>query len=192
MRIQTLALVFLAAVLPAAALAQKSKATAKPESDAGAVVPVMRAPSTSDIQELNPAWLMVDKRKKLALSDSQVVQFKALEQKIRERNKALLTEYDSVRRDFHPPSGSIARAKPKSEVDVPISNDRDTERAQSQLRVLNYIIRQLADRRKQDVDETLALFTDQGQKKKAMDFIKDQDDDLARMLPRGGSPGGTD
>jgi hypothetical protein len=193
MRFRTFVVLVLAAAFPAVGEAQRSKAASKPETEAGGgSVPEMRAPSMRDVEELNPAWLMVDKKKKLALSDSQVAQFKTLELKIRERNKDLLVQYDSIRRNFHPPSGRNTKKMTNEEIQVVQPTDRELETARTQLRVLNYLIRQFADRRKQDVDETLALFTDEGQKKKAMEFLKDQDEGLARMLPRGGPPGGSD
>lgn len=41
---------------------------------------------------------MVEKRKKLSLTDSTIAQLKALEEAIRERNKVALAVYDSVRK----------------------------------------------------------------------------------------------
>lgn len=191
--IRMIPLVLVGALLPAATFAQRSgtrsEATSGSRRDSKRG-PTMRAPSTREIEELNPAWLMGDKRRKLSLSDSQVTQFKALEEKIKERNKTLLTEYDSIRRDFHAPTGNIARVAPGSEPQIGGPTDREMEKAMQQMRVMHYIITQIADRRKQDVDETLALLKDDAQKKKALDLLKDQDDDLAKLLPKNGPPPG--
>ena len=43
-------------------------------------------PSTDELQDLNPARLFVDWRKKLTLVDSQVAQMTAVEKRIRDRN----------------------------------------------------------------------------------------------------------
>ena len=45
-----------------------------------------RPPSADALQDLNPARLFVDRRKKLTLADSQVAQMKAVEKRIRDRN----------------------------------------------------------------------------------------------------------
>jgi len=195
MHTRTLVFIALSAALPATAHAQRggggaSRATAKPNLDTPAM-PSLRAPSTGDVEELNPAWKMLDKRKKLALTDSQVAQLKAIQQRIADRDKPLLATYDSVRRDFHPPAARSLRGLSDAEQSALQPSDIELAKSRTQLRVLNNIIGMIARERPQDVEATLAIFTDEAQKKKAKDFIKDQDDDLARMLPsRGAPPGG--
>lgn len=195
MQTRTLVFIALTATLPVTAHAQRggggvSRATAKPNLDTPAL-PSLRAPATDDVEELNPAWKMLDKRKKLALTDSQVAQLKALQQRIADRNKPLLATYDSVRRDFHPPAARSMRGLTDAEQAAMQPSDIELAKPRMQLRVMNNIIGLIAKERPRDVEATLAIFTDEAQKKKAMDFIKDQDDDLARMLPsRGAPPGG--
>jgi hypothetical protein len=68
----------LVAVLPACAFAQRGRiATNKSPADP-ASTPIVRYPTVGDVEDHNPASLLVGKRKKLALADSTVAQLKAL------------------------------------------------------------------------------------------------------------------
>jgi hypothetical protein len=63
----------------------------------------IKFPSASDLQKLNPAALIVDKRKKVSLDDGQVTALTAIRSKIYERNADVLARYDSIRKDYKPP-----------------------------------------------------------------------------------------
>src|SRR6202166_1923887 len=84
--------------IPACAFAQKGRiATDKSPSDPP-LAPTVRYPTVRDVEDNNPTPLLVDKRKKLALTDSSVAQLKSLEKIIKARNAPTLAMYDSVRR----------------------------------------------------------------------------------------------
>lgn len=195
MRMRSAVFLALTTALPAAVHAQRgggggvSRPTARPALDMPDM-PVLRAPSLRDVQELNPAWKLLDKRRKLALTDSQVAQLKAIEQRIADRDKPLLVTYDSVRRDFHPPEARSMSGLSDAEKAAMQPSDVELARPRMQLRVMQNIIGLIARERPRDVEATLAICTDGAQKKKAMDYLKDQDDDLARMLPPLGAPPG--
>lgn len=196
MRMRSLVFIALMTALPAAAHAQRggggggtSRATARPNLDTPDM-PALRAPSLRDVEELNPAWKLLDKRRKLALTDSQVAQLKGIEQRIADRDKPLLVTYDSVRHDFHPPAAHAMSGLSDAEKAAMQPSDVELVKPRMQLRVMHNIIGLIAKERPHDVEATLAIFTDGAQKKKAMDYLKDQDDDLARMLPSLAAPPG--
>jgi hypothetical protein len=137
-------------------------------------------PVAKDIEKLNPASLLLDKKKKVALSDSQVTAMKALELKIFERNGALLAKYDSVRKDFKPPTQSSDRNE------RPDSTQRG---AMVQMRTMRDLIIQLADRRRDDVADALALVSED-KRKDAAKLLDDQDKAFGDLIPNMGGAGG--
>ena len=137
-------------------------------------------PVAKDLEKLNPAALLVDKRKKLSLTDSQVAPLKTLELKIYERNGALLAQYDSVRKDYRPPSGQATTA----------ADDKAQADAIAQMRMMRSILDQLIDRRRADVQEALSLVPEE-QKKKAAEFLDKQDKEFLEQIPSSSAvPGG--
>jgi hypothetical protein len=139
-----------------------------------------RWPSKSDIEDLNPAALMLDKKKKFPLSDEQVTQLKALEKKFRDSNAPLLAEYDSLRRNARPLQNSDSKAMP---------SPAEMQNMQMAIRGLRQAVDALRIMRKNDVDETVAYFTDPAQKSKAEDFIKEQQEEFAKLFPGGDDRG---
>src|ERR1039457_2079215 len=101
-------------------------------------------PEAKDLQKFNPASLLIDKKKKLSLADSQVAALKALESKIYERNAALLVQYDSLRSAYRPPARD-ANATP--------SPGADSARTASltQMRFMRSLLDSLSERRRLDV-----------------------------------------
>ena len=137
-------------------------------------------PVAKDLEKLNPAALLIDKRKKLSLADSQVAPLKTLELRIYERNGALLSQYDSVRKDYRPPSGQTVTA----------ADDKAQADAIAQMRLMRSILDQLIDRRRIDVQETLSLVPEE-QKRKAAEFLDNQDKDFLEQIPSSSAvPGG--
>ena len=159
-----------------------------------------RPPSAGDLQDLNPASLLVDKRKKLTLADSQVNQMKALEKKIKERNAPIFAEYDSVRREMRfpnsaPPTGSLGGSKGRTSPSGSGgfgggdgaglgTSPEAMAKLREQMQALAAIGLKLQERRPADVAESLALLTPD-QVTKAREFIDEQDQEFDRILPRG-------
>ena len=63
----------------------------------------IKLPAASELQRFNPAALLIDKRRKVTLADSQVTALIEIRNMINERNAPLLARYDSIRKDFSPP-----------------------------------------------------------------------------------------
>jgi hypothetical protein len=189
--------VALAACIPAAVFAQRSRggssdptpapdASASPSSSA-------KSPTSRDLADLNPAALLINKRKKVPLADSTVAQLKAVEKKINERNAQFFTTYDSVRKwtvslnsqnaatqgfGLH---GGVADAK----IAAPVVSPAEQAKMQASMRDLRALMADYRERRKADVTDALAAVPDAGQKA-ATDLLGQQDGDLDRLL--GGRP----
>jgi hypothetical protein len=129
-------------------------------------------PVAKDLEKLNPAALLIDKRKKLSLSDSQVASLKTLELKIYERNGDLMAQYDSVRKEYRPASGASA-------------DDKGQAEAIAQVKLMSSILDQLVERRHADVQESLALVPEE-HKKTAAELLDKQDKDFLELIPSGG------
>ena len=129
-----------------------------------------RLATARDYEELNPATLLVDKRKKLALADSTVNQLKALEKAIKERNKQPLAMYDSVRKRIN---NSVTAATPELQM----------ESSQNTLGLRN-LVTQMRDQRTKDVEEAMTLVPD-AQRKQAGEFLKDQSEEFDRISGSG-------
>jgi hypothetical protein len=160
----------------------------------------MARPATAgQIEDLNIAKLMIDKRKKLALADSQVTQMKALEKTIKDRNAALLAQYDSVRSEIRFGNVSPAPGSMGATMGSGGSRDRNSPsgsgtttqtpeeaaRMRQQLGALRTIGAQIRERRAGDLTEVLALLTPE-QQKIADELLREQDEDVDRLLPLGG------
>jgi hypothetical protein len=68
--------------------------------------PNLKFPPAKTLQEYNPAALLLDKHKKLKLTDVQQEQLKTLRLQIFERNAEVLARYDSLQREYKPPKGA--------------------------------------------------------------------------------------
>jgi hypothetical protein len=164
----------------------------------GGGAPVARPATRGQIEDLNPANLLVDKRKKIGLADSTVNKLKALEKTIAERNKPLLQQYDSVRREIRfpnaAPSGGAMGAKMgsgsrSSSGEATFGggggstmSSEDMAKMRTQLMALSGIAAQIRERRSVDLNEALALLAPD-QMEKAKGFVSEQNDEFDRVLP---------
>jgi hypothetical protein len=142
--------------------------------------PDQKLATAKEIEKLNPAALLIEKRKKLSLADSTAAALHTLELKIYERNGDLLARYDSVRQTVAP------AAKSGDEPSAQQSADR-----QLGMQVMRKTLEQLMDRRHTDVGETLDLVPE-ASRKKAAGLLDDQDQEMGKLMPRsgGGDRGG--
>ncbi len=184
----------LAACIPAAVLAQKKGATA-PDPNASSSASNTMAPSSSakaptsrDLSELNPASLLISKRKKASLADSTVTQLKAIEKKINERNAAFFATYDSVRRLAVPiPTSSSGTASMNGFSDADRTraaaspSAAETAQSQASMRDLKGLMAAYRDRRGTDAVEALMIVPD-AQKKAATDLLTQQDGELDKLI----------
>jgi len=194
MRTRFVAMTF-AACLPAALLAQKRGGgvmadAADPAAAAGPSAKNM--PSSRDLVRMNPAALLIDKRKKLALPDSVVKQLKAVQKKIDDRNDPLMAQYDSIHKWTMPlasSSSGSAMSPGFSDADksraAPTPSAAEQAKMQSSMRDLRNLVADFRERRKTDVADALALVPD-AQKQAATDLLTQQDADLDKLV--GGRP----
>ena len=196
MRTRFVAIV-LAASIPAVAFAQKKGGGAgvSDASDpaAGSGPSARNMPRSSDLVHMNPAALLIDKKKKLTLSDSVVKQLKAIQKTIDDRNAPTMAQYDSIHK-WTMPLTSTASAASSSK---PGFSDADKSSAasapspaeqakmQSSMRDLRKLVVDYREQRKKDVADALAVMPD-AQKAAATDLLTQQDADLDKMV--GGRP----
>ena len=128
----------------------------------------------SDLQDLNPAARLVDRRKKLTLSDSLVDQLKALAKTIKDRNAPAIAMYDSVRKRIRAQEGIDLTMAPMG---------AQLEAQQNQLGMRN-LLAQLRAQRTQDIQETLALVPE-AVRKPVEELITEQTKEMDEMMPRG-------
>ena len=184
-----------AVCLPAALLAQKRGGggvmadAADPAAAAGPSAKNM--PSSRDLVRMNPAALLIDKRKKLMLPDSVVKQLKAVQKKIDDRNDPLMAQYDSIHKWTMPLASSSGAGVSPGFADADrtraASEPSPAEQAkmQSSMRDLRRVVSDYRERRKTDVADALALVPD-AQKQAATDLLTQQDADLDKLV--GGRP----
>ncbi|MHB1310416.1 MAG: hypothetical protein ACYC3L_00270 [Gemmatimonadaceae bacterium] len=132
-------------------------------------------PTAKSLEELNPAALLVDKHKKLKLADSTVAALEALKQRIFERNADLMATYDSLQRAYRPPSLSPREAQGAAP---------DTTRREAfvEMQQLRRTLDQLSQRRKTDMQESLALVPDD-RKEEAAKLLDKQDGKFTGLMP---------
>jgi hypothetical protein len=196
MRTRFVAIV-LAAGIPAIAFAQKKGGGAgvSDNSDpaAGAGPSARNMPRSSDLVRMNPAALLIDKRKKLTLSDSVAKQLKVVQKTIDDRNAPMMVQYDSIHKWTMPLSSSASAAsssKPgfsDADKSSAASTPSPAEQAkmQSSMRDLRKLVADFREQRKKDVADALVVVPD-AQKAAATDLLTQQDADLDKMV--GGRP----
>jgi hypothetical protein len=192
-----------ALMIPAMSAAQRRAAAGTGEPAPRSARP-QRPPTMGQLEDLNPAAMLVDKRKRITLADSQVAQLKAIEKTIRDRNAPILAEYDSVRKEMRFPSslppggemgasmGSGARNRNRASgasagTGGGGASPDQTPEAQAKLRAqmqsLGEIGLKLQERRAADLAESLAVLTPD-QLAKAQEFVTEQNEEFDRILPR--------
>ncbi|HEY2850121.1 MAG TPA: hypothetical protein VGI97_09610 [Gemmatimonadaceae bacterium] len=131
-------------------------------------------PSAVELQKYNPVALLIDQRKKVSLTDSQVTTLRPLQTKIYERNGDLVARYDSVQRLYNPLNANDVSS---------LKADSVRTRSLQQTVVMNAVFDTLMTRRQNDDGDALALITDEKQKKKAAELLDKQDENFAKLFP---------
>jgi hypothetical protein len=168
----------------------------------------MKFPSAKTLQGYNPASLLLDKHKKLKLTDEQQEQMKALRFSIFERNASLLARYDSLQRDYKPPQfnagaggfggglggrggargGGRGQGGEGGQQDPVVDSTR--REAMRQMVRLRQLADSLEDRRRTDVRDVLSVLSDEAQKKRAAELLDSQDIEFAKEFPAPPQPRG--
>jgi hypothetical protein len=192
MRTRLFCTVAIAACIPAAVFAQRTRGGDPSGVTSGAMAApssTVRAPTSSDIADLNPASLLISKRKKASLADSTVAQLKAAEKKIKERNAPFFATYDSIYKWTVPlaASGAVAQGAGMhggvgdNSLTASTSSPAEQAKMQASMRDLRALMAEYRERRKTDVADVLAVIPD-AQKKAATDLLSSQDGDLDKLL----------
>lgn len=189
--------IVLAACIPAAAFAQKKGGGAgladASDPAAGAGPSARNMPRSSDLVRMNPAAILIDKRKKLALPDSVVKQLKVVQKTIDDRNAQVMVQYDSIHKWTMPLTSSAAAASSSapgfSDADrssgASTPSPAEQAKMQSSMRDLRKLVVDYRERRKTDVADALAVVPE-AQKAAATDLLTQQDAELDKMV--GGRP----
>lgn len=196
MRTRILA-VAMTACIPVALVAQRGggggggASSAPPAASGGTQAAGAKTPSSRDFAEMNPASLLVDKKKKVSLADSTVAQLKAIAKKIDERNKPFYASYDSVRKWTMPlSSGAAASARPgfspgDNNLSASSTSEGEAAKMRSSMRDLRNMMTELKTRREADVADALGAVPD-AQKDAAKALLGQQTDELGKLI--GGRP----
>lgn len=131
-----------------------------------------RFATKDDIQDLSPAAFLRDKRKKLQLDDAAVNALKAAEGAEKDRNKEMLTAYDSVRREVQKFAGAAS--------DLPsASND-----AALRQMAFGNLTQQVRDAHARDRADALAAIPED-KRAAAEDLLKENDEDFSKKVGGG-------
>lgn len=137
-------------------------------------------PSAGDLKKFNPGALIVDKRKRLELSDSQVRTLEALRDRVDERSAPVFARYDSLRKEFRLPRAN--RRDRNAEPDATTNSTRVA--AMGQLRVIRAHLDSIAARRSAAIIEILDFLTDPKQHDGAVELLNEQDTAFEGKMPR--------
>jgi hypothetical protein len=130
-------------------------------------------PRASDLEDHTPVAIVLEKKKKLALSDSQVTALKAIAKQLWEKNAPFYSMWDSTRVVMRSASaGSFGGSAPSA---------ADEERMATARGRMMAITRALREGDDWARAETLKLLTD-AQKPKAEEFWKDDAEDFGRRM----------
>ncbi len=141
--------------------------------------PELKVATAKEIEKLNPAALLIDKRRKLSLDDSLVAKLRNVEMAVYERNASLLAKYDSIRKEFNPPKQDKMADLSPQEMGV----------LRAQMLAMVDVLDQLQERRKRDVKECLELVPD-ASRKDAEKLLDRQDVELNDLRPKGAPKAG--
>ncbi len=135
----------------------------------------VKLPSPSDVDDMNIARMLIDKRAKISLADDAVALLQPLQKKIHDGMAPVLEAYDAARTKYRELTGA-------PDAGASADNADEIQRAlQVAVRPLNAI----REQRKADATEAL-LIVPEAQRAAAAALIKEQDAEFAKMIPRGG------
>ena len=135
----------------------------------------IKLPAASDIDDMNIARMLIDKRGKISLADDAVALLQSLQKKFHDRIVPALESYEAARTKYRELTGA-------PDAGVSADNADEIQRAlQAAVRPLNAI----REQRKADATEALTIVPE-SQRVAAAALIKEQDGEFAKMIPRGG------
>lgn len=124
--------------------------------------------TVGDVEDMSPVNLLVDKRKDLKLTDDQLKQFKAMNEKLKETNKPHLKALDSLRTAMRPRGGG---------------GDPEVERARLMMTrdEVNGVLKTIRGNYQTALDEALPVL-DATQRPKADELLKRQATETEQTL----------
>jgi hypothetical protein len=150
---------------------------------------IPKFPTAKELEEFNAANVLLKEKKKLKLTDEQLTLVSALQAKLYERNGDLLARYDSVRRDFKPPtmpdgppSGGGPGMPPGQGGRSGAPDDAAMKVTMEQMRVMTDVGQALIVRRPQDAEDCL-LILDESQRERGRKILDEQTKDLKKRIP---------
>ena len=148
-------------------------------------------PRSSDLEDHSPVGVALDRKKKLALSDSQVTALKEIAKQLHTKNADFYRMWDSVRVAMRSAGGGAFGAAGGGRGTAAITgmSPVDQERLATARTTSMGLMRAMRDGDEWSRQETLKLLTAE-QKTKAEAFWKDDAEDFGAKLPGGGMPGG--
>lgn len=182
MRARLTAILFLIAIVPSVAEAQRGGGRGGGGKSNDKYLPtndLPKYPPATDLQKFNPVAYLIDQRKKMPLDDPTVANLRVLQAKLYERNGDLIARYDSVQRLYKNENANDASS---------LKADSVRRAALTQVGIMNAVMDTLMSRRQNDDLDALALIPDDKQKKKAADLLDKQDADFAKLMPAGAAP----
>jgi hypothetical protein len=179
-RVRFIPALFLLAAAPALLLAQRGGGGrgggGRGEDKYAPTNDLPKYPAAAELQKYNPVVYLIDGRKKLSLTDSQVAVLRPLQAKIYERNADFLATYDSVQKIYKPENANDASN---------LKADSTRTRSLGQTRLMNAMLDSLMSRRQTDDLDALALIADEKQKKQAAEMLDKRDAEFAKLMPSG-------
>lgn len=176
--------------LPAAALAQRvGSLRGERAGDVGGRG--FQMPRASDLEDHSPVGVVLDRKKKLSLSDSQLTALKAVAKTLHEKNADFYRMWDSVRVAMRSASGGAfgGRGGGRGTEQMTGTSAADQERLATARTRMMAIRNALRDGDEWSRQESLRILTPE-QATKAEAFWQEDAEEFGGGLPGGGGPGG--
>ena len=136
--------------------------------------------TAKELEKFNAADALLQDQRKLKLTEAQVAQITTLRSQLFEKNADILVRYDSVRRNFKPPTALTDPRGPADEGSMP--SPEEMTQLRDQMLLMMSLGEQLLDRRSEQVAACLAL-VDDSQRERATKVLEDQTSDLRKQIP---------
>jgi hypothetical protein len=181
----------LIATTPAFAAAQRGNVNIRGERAGNVGGRGFALPKASDLEDHSPVGVVLDKKKKLALSDSQVTALKAIAKQLHEKNADFYRMWDSVRVAMRSAAGGAfgAAGGGRGTAEITGMSPVDQERLATARTTSMGLMRAMRAGDEWSREEVLKVLTAE-QKAKAEEFWNEDAEDFGAKLPGGGLPGG--
>ncbi|MHB1097453.1 MAG: hypothetical protein ACYC3F_14920 [Gemmatimonadaceae bacterium] len=148
-------------------------------------------PRSSDLEDHSPVGVVLEQKKKLALSDSQVTALKEIARQLHDRNADSYRMWDSVRVAMRAAGGGAfgAAGGGRGTAGITGMSPVDQERLATARTTSIGLMRAMRDGDEWSRQETLKVLTAE-QKPKAEEFWKEDAEDFGAKMPGGGMPRG--